>query len=128
MLGSWGPDQRLLPQSTLGSEGGSREWEQVPYFEGKVSRLSWWVGHEVREKREGPKTAVVELLSRVQLSATPRGSPVHGVSQARILEWGAISLSRGSSPPRDGTCVSCIASRFFTSELPRSSKDIHLFC
>ena len=72
MLGSWGPDQRLLPQSSLGSEGGSREWKQVPYFEGKVSRLSWWVGHEVREKREGPKTAVVELLSRVRFSATPR--------------------------------------------------------
>ena len=33
---------------------------------------------------------------------------VHGISQARILEWVAISFSRGSSQPRDGTCVSCI--------------------
>ena len=43
------------------------------------------------------------------------GSSVHGIFQARILEWVAISFSRGSSPPRDQTCVSCIASRFFTS-------------
>ena len=36
------------------------------------------------------------------------GSSVHGISQARISEWVAISYSRGSSRPRDRTCVSCI--------------------
>ena len=41
------------------------------------------------------------------------GSSVHGISQARILEWAVIS-SRGSSWPRDGTQVSQIAGRFFT--------------
>ena len=41
-------------------------------------------------------------------------SSVHGILQARILEWVAISYSRGSSRPRDRTQVSCIASRFFT--------------
>ena len=35
--------------------------------------------------------------------------------QARILEWVAISFSRGSSPPSDQTRVTCIAGRFFTS-------------
>ena len=35
-------------------------------------------------------------------------SSVHGISQARILEWVAISFSRGSSRPRDRTHVSCI--------------------
>ena len=39
---------------------------------------------------------------------SPPGSSVHGVSQARILKWVAISFSRGSSPPRDWTHVSCI--------------------
>ena len=38
---------------------------------------------------------------------SPPGSCVHGVIQARILEWVAISSCRGSSPPRDGTGVSC---------------------
>ena len=46
------------------------------------------------------------------------GSFVHGISQAKILEWVAISFSRGSSWPRDQTCVFCIAGGFFITELP----------
>ena len=41
------------------------------------------------------------------------GSSVHGILQARTLEWVAISLSRGSSQPRDPTQVFCIVGRFF---------------
>ena len=37
---------------------------------------------------------------------SPPGFSIHGISQARILEWVAISVSRGSSPPRDRTLVS----------------------
>ena len=39
---------------------------------------------------------------------SPPGSSVHGISQERILEWVAISYSRGSSWPRDRTHISCI--------------------
>ena len=39
-----------------------------------------------------------------------------GIFQAKIMEWVAISSSRGSSPPRDWIHVSCIAGRFFTAE------------
>ena len=42
------------------------------------------------------------------------GSSIHGILQARVLEWVAISFSRGSSQPRDRTWVSCIADRCFT--------------
>ena len=42
------------------------------------------------------------------------GSSVHGIFQARVLEWVAISFSRGSSQPRGRTQVSCTASRRFT--------------
>ena len=42
------------------------------------------------------------------------GSSVHGILQARILEWVAIAFSRGSSQCRDQTRVSHIAGRFFT--------------
>ena len=42
------------------------------------------------------------------------GSSIQGILQARILEWVAISFSRGSSQPRDQTQVSCIAGRRFT--------------
>ena len=41
------------------------------------------------------------------MDCSPPGSSVHGVLQARILEWVAISSSTGSSPPRDQTCISC---------------------
>ena len=43
------------------------------------------------------------------------GFTVHGILQARILEWIAFPFSRGSSQLRDRTQVSCIAGRFFTS-------------
>ena len=54
-----------------------------------------------------------QLLSHVWHFATPwtiaqPGFSVHGISQARILEWVAISYSRGSSQPRNWTRVSCI--------------------
>ena len=42
------------------------------------------------------------------------GSSVHGIFQARILEWAAVSFSRGPSWLRDRTCASCIAGRVFT--------------
>ena len=45
------------------------------------------------------------------MNCRPLGSTVHGIFQTRILEWVAISFSRGSSWPRDqtqGSCVSCI--------------------
>ena len=45
---------------------------------------------------------------------SPPGSSVHGVLQARILEWLAISLSKGSSWLGDRTWGSCIVGRFFT--------------
>ena len=54
-----------------------------------------------------------QLLSHAQLfwdpmDCSPPGFSVHRISQARILEWVAISYSRGPSQPRDWTHVSCI--------------------
>ena len=47
------------------------------------------------------------------------GSSVHGISQARILEWVAIFSSRGSSRPRDWTCVTCIGRQIpYLTEAP----------
>ena len=54
---------------------------------------------------------------------SPPASSLHGIFQARTLEWVAISFSRGSSPPRDWTCVSCLAGRFFTTEPPGKPSD-----
>ena len=56
----------------------------------------------------------VKSLCHVWLFVTPwTVSSIHGIFQARVLEWVAISLSRGSSWPRDWTWVSFIANRCF---------------
>ena len=52
----------------------------------------------------------------------PPGSSIHGILQARILEWTAISFSRGYSRPRDQTQVSRIAGRRFNLWAAKSSK------
>ena len=49
------------------------------------------------------------------MDCSPPGSSVHGILQAKTLEWVASPFSRGSSHPRDRTQGSCIASGFFTS-------------
>ena len=43
------------------------------------------------------------------MDCSPPGSSVHGILQARILEWVVISFSRGSSWPRDRICIPCIS-------------------
>ena len=61
------------------------------------------------------------------MDSSPPGSSVHGISQARTLEWVATLLPRGSSTSRDRTRIlytSCIARGFFTTEPPW--KDINL--
>ena len=53
------------------------------------------------------------MLSHVQLrnptDCSPPGSSVHGISQAIILEWVAVSSSEGSSLPRDPTRIPCVS-------------------
>ena len=63
-------------------------------------------------------------LSLVQLFVTPwTDYRVHGILQARIVEWVAFPFSRESSEPRDQTQVSHIASRFFTIWATREAQE-----
>ena len=52
------------------------------------------------------------------------GSSIHGILQARILEWVAISFSRGSSQPRDWIRVSRIAGRCFNLWATREAPEL----
>ena len=62
--------------------------------------------HLVLKFQQGAMGIVCVLNPSVMSnSATPWA--VHGIFQARILEWVAISSFRGSSQPRDRTCISC---------------------
>ena len=52
------------------------------------------------------------------MDRSPPGFSVHGILQAKIVEWVSIPSSTGYSWPRDRTCVSCIAGGFLTAEPP----------
>ena len=56
------------------------------------------------------------------------GSSVHGILQARKLEWVAMLFSRGSSWPRNWTLVAHIAGRFFTVWATREAPQCWLLC
>jgi len=59
--------------------------------------------------------SITQLCSTLfgPMGCGPTGSPVHGILQAKILEWVTIPFSRGCSWPRDQTQDSCISGRFF---------------
>ena len=63
-----------------------------------------------------------ESHSILSYSLWPKDYRVHGILQARILEWVPVPFYRGSSQPRDQTQVSCIAGGFFTSWAKRQPK------
>ena len=67
-------------------------------------------------KSEKLKVLVAQLCLTLcdSIDYSPPGFSAHGILQARILEWVAISFSRGSSQSRDQTQAFCIAGRFFT--------------
>ena len=61
------------------------------------------------------------------MDCRPPGSSAHGILQASILEWVAISFSRGSSQPRNRTRISCTVGRFFTNWAMREAHILHSF-
>ena len=89
------------------------KWIKYPKVRAKAIKLS--------EKNKGVNlyelalyTCCVQLLSQVwffldSMDCSPPGSSVHGIFQARIIEWVATSYSRGSSWSRDQTHISCIS-------------------
>ena len=78
-----------------------------------------------RERERESACSVVSDSATTWTIYSPPGSSIHGILQARILEWVAIFSSRGSSWPRDQThvsWVSYIVSRFFTEQPGRPVK------
>ena len=60
------------------------------------------------------------------MDCSPPGSSVHGILEARILEWVAISFYRGYFQHRDWTYIPCIAGRFFTTEQPGKPSEVSI--
>ena len=83
------------------------------------------------EAPDGCMKMKVKLLNHVQLcdpmDCSLPGSSVHGIFQARVLEWGANSSSRGSSRPRNQTWVSHITADALPSEPPGKPRWVYMF-
>ena len=71
------------------------------------------------------KCALSHGRLRHAVVCSPPGSSVHGILQARTLEWAAVSFSRGSSRPRDRTWVSCISWNWQADCFPRAAWEVH---
>ena len=71
------------------------------------------------EKKEESEVAQSYPILCNPVDCSLPGSSIHGISQARILEWNpgvAVAFSRGSSQPRDPAHICCIAGGLFTAE------------
>ena len=102
-------------------------------------RASWEICMQVRkqqleldmEKQTGSKlgkwSRSVVSYSLRPMDCSLSGFSVQGIFQARVLEWIAISFSRGSSWPRNRTWVSCIAGRCFTIWATRERSTSNLY-
>ena len=88
-----------------------RGWKNIFHTNGKQKKAGVAILVSKWKKESEVAQSCPTLCDTVDCS--PPGSSVHGILQARILEWVAISFSRGSSWPRDRTQVSCIAGRLF---------------
>ena len=82
-------------------------------FQKNIASSAWILVQ--RQHRPQPQIVCVHVLSHSVVSdscdpigCSPPGFSVHGILQARILEWVAISFSRGSSQPTNRTQVFCL--------------------
>ena len=109
-----------------GAEGLRREWNQV-----SVRKLTFWSGVDRLWKIMYIIICIIIIYMFIHMShvclvnrshpttcdpmdCNPPGSSVHGILQARTLEWVAMPSSRGSSQPKNWTQISHIAGGFFT--------------
>ena len=86
------------------------------YFPSIISLTSTGLSWSFQQYRNKEKSKVAQscLIPCNFMDCSLPGSSVHRIFQARVLEWVAISFSKGSSQPKDRTWVSCIAGWRFT--------------
>ena len=95
------------------------------YFLGLQNHCKWWLQPlnkkmlaPWKESFDKPNVIIAQSCPTLcdSMDCSPPGFSVHGILQARILEWVVMPFSRGSSWPRNRSRVSHIAGRFFTSD------------
>ena len=88
-----------------------------------------WIQQHIKRTIHGEPVGSIPGVWKVKVPQScpticdPMDYTVHGILQARILEWVAFPFSRGYSQPRDQTQVSCIAGGFFTIWATRETQE-----
>ena len=104
------------------SQASLLEWVVISFSRGSSQHRDWiqdscfsrWILYQLSHKqspslRKSENEVVQSCLTLCNpMDCSLQGSSIHGIFQARVLEWVVISFSRGSSRPRDWTQVSCI--------------------
>ena len=102
----------LLGSSSPGESSQPRDWTLISHIAGRLF-TNWATREDLAPQKESEVTQSCPTLCN-PMDYSPPGSSVHGIFQARVPEWVAISFSRGSSWPRDRTRVYHIVGRRFT--------------
>ena len=106
------------------------------YFKKKLTlsnHMGTFTPRHILKRNENICPHICCVFSRLVMSNSlrpmdcrPPGSSLHGIFQARILEWVAISFSKGSSQPRDQTYISCIG-RQILLPLSHLGSPVHVY-
>ena len=107
------------------SHGYSYTYIFYGFFDTAVESRVVVMDHKAQRKVKVKSLSHIRLCDPMDCSLP--GSSIHGILQASILEWVAISFSRRSSQPRDWTWVSHIAGRCFTIWATREALKYLLF-
>ena len=113
-------------QETVGQESltyctprGCKESDMAENLNNRQQHKEYTAKYGMKRKRKLVAQSCLTLCDPMNYS--PSGTSVHGILQARILEWVAIPFSKGFSQSRDWTQVSCTAGRFFTNWVIRKA-------
>ena len=104
---------RITNRNIASKKGGKEKESSEQTYQVMVSK----------EMKNGIFSILVKVAQSCPTLCDPMDYMVHGILQARILEWVAFPFSRGSSQPRDQTQVSHITGGFFTSWAKREAQD-----
>ena len=111
----WSLGQEDHLQKGMATYSSILDWNIHVYLTGKfMDRGAWRAAVHGATKSPTWLRTITIIVSCNHMDCSLPGSSVHGILQARILEWIAIPFLRGSSQLRNCTSVFCIAGRFFT--------------
>ena len=111
----------ISPVENLAEDLNEHPREEKKNYHQVCAKLFIFMGNQWKKKESESEVTQSCLVLCDPMDCSPPGSSVHGILQARTLQWVAMPSSQGSSRPRDWTPVSCIAGEFLTALATREA-------